>query len=64
MPMAACLALLGVCIFGANSCERTKCETVGGESGRGVRYDMVNGCRIEHKGRFVPVESWKNLENE
>lgn len=65
------LALVGILaavitgiVLAANGCDSQKCNTIGSESGRSVRHDIVNGCRIEHKGRYVPVESWKNLENE
>ena len=49
-------------IFGANSCESSKCENVGQETGRKIRYDIVNGCRIEDKGKFVPLDRWRVID--
>ena len=56
------IAFTVVCVVGANSCKASKCEKVGEETRRAVRYDMVNGCRIADKGRFVPLDRWRVLD--
>lgn len=63
LPLGSLAFLVVLLVLGVNSCERDKCQTVGAETGRAVRYDMKNGCRIQDKGRFVPLDRWRVLDD-
>lgn len=63
ITLAIALILVGGLLLLARSCSKTRCETYAEELNTDYRYDFTSGCRLKVKGRFVPRDNLRLLQD-